>query len=101
MNFSTITPEDIISPAIRDQEKPGRWHLHISTHSTYACVTGVSGDDLPEAEDRALNLFLTKYFREHEDQGYDDVFGNRRLTYCGTPDCGGCDLEVHLSLIHI
>lgn len=106
MDFSSITPEMIIGPEIlerdwsvrTDDEKQRAWHFHIRTHGVHGCVTGVPGDTEAEAGERALGEFVPWFqIREgREDEGLDEIFGNDCLTYCATPGCGGCDLEVHV-----
>jgi len=79
-------------------ENTGTKHFHIRAHGVHACVTGIGGDTDAEAEGNALDEFLPKLQirEEYEDWGLAEIFGNERLTYCPTPDCDGCDLEVHV-----
>jgi hypothetical protein len=106
VDFSSITPEMIIGPEIlerdwsvrTDSEKRRTWHFHVSAHGVHGCVTSVPGDTEAEAADRALGDFMP-CFQIHEgreDDGLDEIFGNDQLSYCATPGCGGCDLEVHV-----
>jgi hypothetical protein len=99
VDFSSITPEMIIGPqqASTDDEKQRSWHFHIRAHSVHACVTGIDGADEAEAEGNALGEFLPRFERDREDWSVAEIFGNERWTYCATPDCGGCDLEVHVT----
>lgn len=72
-------------------------HFHVRAHGVHACVTGISGADLAEAENSAVGEFLVKFEMDRGGCGLEEIFGNKRWTYCATPDCGGCDLEVHVT----
>jgi len=61
-------------------------------------VTRVPGDSEAEAADAALGEFIPSFqiATDREDDHLEEIFGNDRLTYCGTRSCDGCDLEVHV-----
>lgn len=75
------------------EASPGKQHFHVRARGVHACVTGIEGSTEADAEGNALGLFLYRCF---DDTYRGDVFGNERWTYCATPDCDGCDLEVHV-----
>jgi hypothetical protein len=74
--------------------RPGTGHFHVRAHGVHACLTGIDGGT--EAEVNALGEFLVKFESDHGDWSLEEIFGNESCTYCATPDCGGCDLEVHV-----
>jgi hypothetical protein len=106
VDFDDITPEDIIGPNIparnwkirTDQEKKCSWHFHINAHGVHGCVTGVRGDTVAEAADNALDEFMPRFqlATSSEDLSMPQIFGNRRLTYCATPGCTGCEFPVRV-----
>ena len=64
----------------------------------HGCVTGIPGDTEAEAANSALEEFILRWqiALGRKDWSVAEIFGNQRRTYCATPGCGGCDLEVHV-----
>jgi hypothetical protein len=76
---------------------PGTGHFHIRAHGVHACVTGIDGGTEAEAEINAVGEFLVNFESDHDDWSLEEIFANERWDYCATPDCGGCDLELHVT----
>lgn len=106
MDFTSITPQDIIGAGVSDrdwtaradEEKRQNWHFHITAQGVHACVTYVPGDNAEEAADRALDEVVDAWYRFDTvgDGDLTRLFGNERLTFCIGPE-HECDLKLHVS----